>query len=158
VTTYGAAIEVEGEIVYAFPRPETLIAAGIDELRRLKLSGRKAEYLIGAAERNLDGTIVYENLNALDNEEAIAILSSIRGVGRWTAQWVLMRALGGRDVLPAGDLALQRMIGDLYFDGRRLSEGELDRFAEERWTPYRGLTTTYLFAHLRRQRALGDGI
>ena len=67
-------------------------------------------------------------------------------------------ALGGRDVLPAGDLALQRMIGDLYFDGRRLSEGELDRFAEERWTPYRGLTTTYLFAHLRRQRALGDGI
>ena len=64
-----------------------------------------------------------------------------------------MRALGRVDVLPAGDLALQRVVGELYFDGRRLTEQELDAFAKERWRPYRGLATTYLFAHLRQQRA-----
>jgi len=106
------------------------------------------------AQQAVDGELDYDRLATLSDEEAIARLSAIRGVGRWTAQWALMRALGRSDVLPAGDLALQRAVGDLYFGGRRLTERELDEFAAERWSPYRGLATAYLFAHIRQQRAL----
>ena len=156
VTTYGVAIEADGHVVHAFPKPQTIAGAGTDALRALKLSGRKAEYIVGVSERAVDGELDYQVLDGLSDDEVIARLGAIRGVGRWTVQWVLMRALGRVDVLPAGDLALQRIVGELYFDGRRLTEQELDAFATERWRPYRGLATTYLFAHLRQQRAEHD--
>ncbi len=153
MVSYGTRVEADGHELHAFPTPETLVAAGIDGLRAHKLSGRKAEYIHGIAEQTLDGTIDDARLGAMDDEEAIAALTSVRGVGRWTAQWVLMRALGRPDVLPEGDLALKRVVGELYFGGEPVDERRLTGFAMERWSPYRGLATTYLFAHLRQQRA-----
>jgi 3-methyladenine DNA glycosylase/8-oxoguanine DNA glycosylase len=76
----------------------------------------------------------------------------VRGIGRWTAEWVLMRALGRLDILPAGDLALRRVVSELYFDATPINEAQLAAFGKERWSPYRGLATTYLFAYLRQQR------
>lgn len=156
VTTHGTEVRPDGHSVYAFPRPETLIAAGADALRSLKLSARKAEYVVGVAEAALAGDLDHDVLAPLDDEEIIERLCAMRGVGRWTAQWTLMRALGRPDALPAGDLALQRVVGERYFGGRRLSEAELERFAEERWKPYRGLAVTYLFSRLRQERAERD--
>ena len=153
MVSYGTLLQADGHELHAFPTPETLVAAGIDGLRAHKLSGRKAEYIHGIAEQTLDGTIDDARLGAMDDEEAIAALTSVRGVGRWTAQWVLMRALGRPDVLPEGDLALKRVVGELYFGGEPVDERRLTGFAMERWSPYRGLATTYLFAHLRQQRA-----
>ncbi|MCH7608200.1 MAG: DNA-3-methyladenine glycosylase 2 family protein [Chloroflexi bacterium] len=153
MVSYGTLLQAGGHELHAFPTPETLVAAGIDGLRAHKLSLRKAEYIHGIAEQTLDGTIDDARLGAMDDEEAIAALTSVRGVGRWTAQWVLIRALGRPDVLPEGDLALKRVVGELYFGGEPVDERRLTGFAMERWSPYRGLATTYLFAHLRQQRA-----
>lgn len=153
VTQYGAEVRPDGHAVHAFPHPETLIAAGADALRGLKLSARKAEYVIGIAEAALTGALDLDALAPLSDEEITERMVALRGVGRWTAQWTLMRALGRPDALPAGDLALQRVVGERYFDGRRLSEEELERFAEERWKPHRGLAVTYLFSRLRQERA-----
>ncbi len=152
VTEYGSEVRIDGHVVHAFPRPQTLLEAGHDALRALKLSARKAEYVLGIAEAALQGDLDHETLVPLSDEEAVAALSGIRGVGRWTAQWTLMRALGRPDALPAGDLALQRVVGDYYFGGKRLTEQELERFAEERWKPYRGLAVTYLFSRVRQER------
>ncbi len=152
VTEYGSEVSVDGHVIHAFPRPLTLLEAGHDALRARKLSARKAEYVLGIAEIALRGELDHETLAPLSDEEAVALLSGIRGVGRWTAQWTLMRALGRVDALPAGDLALQRVVGDCYFEGRRLTEQELERFAEERWKPYRGLAVTYLFSRIRQER------
>lgn len=152
VTEYGAEVSVDGHVVHAFPRPQTLLEAGHDALRALKLSARKAEYVLGIAEIALRGGLDHAALEPLSDEEAIDLLSGIRGVGRWTAQWTLMRALGRVDALPAGDLALQRVVGEWYFDGRRLTEQELEEFAERRWKPYRGLAVTYLFSRIRQER------
>lgn len=152
VTEYGAEVSVDGHVIHAFPRPRTLLEAGQDALRARKLSARKAEYVLGIAEIALRGELDHETLAPLSDEEAVAVLSGIRGVGRWTAQWTLMRALGRVDALPAGDLALQRVVGDCYFEGRRLTEQELERFAEEHWKPYRGLAVTYLFSRIRQER------
>lgn len=152
VTEYGAEVSVDGHAVHAFPRPQTLLEAGHDALRALKLSARKAEYVLGIAEMALRGGLDHAALEPLSDEEAIDLLSGIRGVGRWTAQWTLMRALGRVDALPAGDLALQRVVGEWYFDGKRLTEQELEDFAERRWKPWRGLAVTYLFSRIRQDR------
>ncbi|MEK9658907.1 MAG: hypothetical protein VW450_03050 [Chloroflexota bacterium] len=152
VDTLGSPAEADGLVMHAFPEPAAILDAGIDGLRALKLSARKAEYLREAAQRTLDGELAPERFAAMDDEAAVAALTEVRGVGRWTAAWVLLGALGRSDLLPAGDLALQRTVGLLYGDGERLSETALERFAE-RWRPYRGYATLYLFAHLRQLRA-----
>lgn len=152
VTEYGTEVSMDGHVIHAFPRPQTLLAAGVDALRERKFSARKAEYVLGIAEMALKGDLDHATLAPLNNEEAVSVLSGIRGVGRWTAQWTLMRALGRVDALPAGDLALQRVVGDHYFEGKRLTEQELEEFAEQRWKPYRGLAVTYLFSRIRQDR------
>ncbi len=105
------------------------------------------------AQRTIDGTLDPDRFAGMGDDEAIAELTALRGIGRWTAEWVLMRALGRLDLLPAGDLALRKVVAELYFDGGPITEQQLADFALERWSPYRGLATTYLFAHLRQQRA-----
>jgi DNA-3-methyladenine glycosylase II len=152
VATYGTPVEADGHVLHAFPTPHSLIEAGADGLRAQKLSARKAEYILDTAERTLSGSIDPVHLGALGDEEAIAVLVAVRGIGRWTAEWVLMRALGREDILPSGDLALQRVVSELYFDGNGITEQELAAFGLERWSPYRSLVTTYLFAVLRQQR------
>ena len=152
VVEYGSEVSMDGHVIHAFPRPQTFLEAGYDAVRALKLSARKAEYVLGIAEAALRGDLDHATLAPLSDEEATAVLSGIRGVGRWTAHWTLMRALGRVDALPAGDLALQREVGDHYFEGRRLTEQELEDFAEQRWKPYRGLAVTYLFSRIRQGR------
>jgi DNA-3-methyladenine glycosylase II len=156
VEAYGTLVEADGHVLHAFPTPQSLIDAGADGLRAQKLSARKVEYIHDTAERTLSGSIDPDHLGALGDEEAIAELVAVRGIGRWTAEWVLMRALGRQDILPAGDLALRRVVSELYFDGKGITEQELAAFGLERWSPYRGLATTYLFAVLRQQRVQAE--
>jgi DNA-3-methyladenine glycosylase II len=157
VAAYGTRVQAEGNALYAFPSPESLNNATPDDLRALKLSTRKVEYLQGVARRTLEGELEIERFTGMDNEEVIVELTKVRGIGRWSAEWMLMRALGRLDVLPAGDLALRRVVQELYFDGAAITELQLAAFAKERWAPYRGLATTYLFAYLRLQRLPKSG-
>jgi DNA-3-methyladenine glycosylase II len=157
VEAYGTPVDAEGHTLHAFPTAQSFNAALPDELRALKLSARKVEYIQDTARRTLEGELERERFENLDNEEVITELTKVRGIGRWSAEWMLMRALGRQDVLPAGDLALRRVVQELYFDGATITEPQLAAFGEERWAPYRGLATTYLFSLLRQQRlAKGD--
>ncbi len=153
VRTFGTRVEAYGHTLFAFPTPQVLAEAGHDELRAMKLSNRKAEYIHDVAIRTLDGTINDSHLAGLDDDEVVEELVRCRGIGRWTAEWMLIRALGRPDVMPAGDLALKRVVSQLYFGGADITEPQLVEFGRERWSPYRGLATTYLFSHLRRERA-----
>jgi DNA-3-methyladenine glycosylase II len=69
-------------------------------------------------------------------------------VGKWTAQWVLVRALGRPDALPLGDLALRRVVSRLYFQGETIDDPQLEEFSQ-RWSPWRTYATVYLFTALR---------
>jgi DNA-3-methyladenine glycosylase II len=148
IETYGARMTLDGQTYYAFPRPESLYAASVEELRRLKLSQRKAEYVRGIAAAALDGSNELESLHQLSDAEAVRWLMALRGVGQWTAQWVLVRALGRPDAFPSGDLALRRVISQRYFGGAHLSEAQVEEFSQ-RWSPWRTYATVYLFAALR---------
>ena len=149
IETYGAREIFEGQEYYAFPRPEAIAGASIEELRGLKLSQRKAEYLQGMAREELARPGGLDAaLGPLSDEAAVRELMALRGVGKWTAEWVLTRALGRDDAFPVGDLALRRVVARLYFAGAALTDGELAEFSG-RWVPYRSWATHYLFAALR---------
>jgi DNA-3-methyladenine glycosylase II len=148
VQSYGEPFAWEEHIYYRFPTPEGLASRGIEGLRRHKLSQRKSEYIYGIALAVAEGTLDLEGLRQMGNEGVIRELTQLRGVGTWTAQWILCNPLGRFDVFPAGDLALLRMLSRLYLDGRAVTPEEAEAFSE-RWGPYRVPVITYLYAALR---------
>jgi len=148
IETHGPRRTFDGESYYAFPRPETLAALRVEDLRGLKLSQRKAEYVHGIACTALDDPEFIEGLHHLDDEAVVRQITSLRGVGNWTAQWLLIRALGRPDALPLGDLALRRVVSRLYFQDEPLNDTQVEEFCR-RWSPYRTYATTYMFTAMR---------
>ena len=146
---YGQTLTHNGRTHYAFPSPDALIPKGIPGLRSIKLSNRKAEYILDVAASIGNGSLDLEGLRQLPDDEATKRLLALRGVGPWTTHWLLLRALGRLDAFPAGDLALRRVVSRLYVEDKVLSVAELEEFSQ-RWAPLRSLYTTYLFAALRR--------
>ena len=148
IETYGPQQTFDGETYYAFPRAETLAAAPIDELRRLKLSQRKAEYVQGIALAALEYPDGFEWLHRLEDADVVRQVTELRGVGQWTAQWLLIRALGRPDALPLGDLALRRAVSRIFCEGVELNDGQVEEFCR-RWSPWRTYATVYMFTAMR---------
>ena len=151
IETFGPRMELDGETYYAFPRPEVLVAAGVDGLRDIKFSARKAEYILDIAARVSSGELDLEGLCGRPDEEVVRLLTNIRGVGLWTAHWLMIRSLGHTDGFPHGDLALQRNLGVLANGGGPMSADEALEYSR-RWSPYRSYVTGYLFAAARSAR------
>jgi DNA-3-methyladenine glycosylase II len=96
--------------------PLRVAGLSVADLRALQFTTRKAEYILGLAEYTGSGLLTLDSLREMPDEEAIARLVELRGIGRWTAEWVLARTLG-RPVVVAGDLAVRRVVG-LAYEGR----------------------------------------
>ncbi len=121
--------------VWAFPPRERLAVAAEEELFALGFSRRKAEYVVGLARSGLD----LEDLALLPDEEVKARLTSLRGLGEWTADWFLARYLARPRAWPSGDLALRKAVRALY--------GDVDvRATGARFDPFQNLTAHYLLA------------
>ncbi|MBA3510819.1 DNA-3-methyladenine glycosylase 2 family protein [Sphingomonas sp.] len=125
------------ERAYGIP-PELgrILKAGDDELRLAGISRQKAGYARSLAELILSGELDLASLPA-DDEEAIALLTRIKGIGRWSAEIYLLFAEGRRDVWPAGDLAVQIAIGRMLGLDGRPTEKRLRELGEA-WRPNRG--------------------
>ena len=148
VDTLGREATMDGKTRRLFPSAQTLADAGPDALREIKFSTRKAEYICDIAASVASGDLDLDALADLPADEIIRRLTALRGVGPWTAHWLLVRAYSHPDGFPDGDLAVQRALGILYNDGERLTAGQAARLSE-RWKPHRSLLTTYLFAAIR---------
>lgn len=118
------------------PELQRLLAATDEELRAPGISRQKAGYIRSLAELVISGELDLHNLPA-DDEEAIALLTRIKGIGRWSAEIYLLFAEGRADVFPAGDLAVMVEIGRLMGLSDKPSEKQLREIAEP-WRPYRG--------------------
>jgi DNA-3-methyladenine glycosylase II len=127
------------------PTPEQLLAADPEEVRAAGLSRRKVRTLRELAERFVDGRLDPAELERLPDEEVIARLTEVPGVGRWTAEGLLAIALHRQDVVLPGDLALRRAIQRAYGLDHLPSQAEVVAIAEA-WRPYRSLAVSYLFA------------
>jgi DNA-3-methyladenine glycosylase II len=148
VRRWGTPVPVAGVDVYAFPDAAALAGARLRELRALKYSTRKAEYIRDLARAVAAGALDLDALSASPNAAVIARLTSLRGLGRWTADWFLARCCGRGDVCPAGDLAVRTAFEHRYGRGRALSEEAIRRRARA-WGPYQNLAVHYLLAGMR---------
>jgi DNA-3-methyladenine glycosylase II len=128
--------------------PAGLLALPDEALRGAGLSRPKMLHSRALAEAFLDGTLDPARIQALDDEEAIAAIISVRGLGRWTAEVYLLFALERPDVFPAGDLALAASVAHLKNQPARLGPAALRDFAEV-WRPARGLAARLLWHHWR---------
>jgi len=121
--------------------PEKLLAAEFDELRACGLSRQKQGYSRSLCELVISGALKLEDLPT-DDEEAIALLTQIKGIGRWSAEIYLLFAEGRADIWPAGDLAVQVGLGKLLGLEDRPSE-KATRLIAEDWRPHRGAAAIF---------------
>jgi DNA-3-methyladenine glycosylase II len=135
---------VRGGYAYAFPTRERMAQADEAELTALGFSRRKAEYVIGVARADID----FDALRTLPDDEVKAILTGMRGLGDWTADWFLARHLARPRAWPAGDLGLVKAVSAFYFGGHKLTIAEV-RAAGERFDPFQNLSAQYLLTGLR---------
>ena len=134
-----AARSMWAKLEAAFGSPpdlHLLLAARDEDLRAAGMSRQKAGYIRSLAELVTSGELDLDNLPA-DDEEAIALLTRIKGIGRWSAEIYLLFAEGRADVFPAGDLAVMIELGRLMGLDDKPSEKQLRELAEP-WRPYRG--------------------
>jgi DNA-3-methyladenine glycosylase II len=127
------------------PSPTQLLAVDPAMLRAAGLSWRKINTLRDLAGRLSDGRLNAETLSELPDDDLIAELTRIPGIGPWTVQGALIIALGREDVVLPGDLALRRAIERAYQLDHMPTQQEVLAIAE-RWRPYRSLATSYLFS------------
>jgi len=118
------------------PALARLLKASDEEMRAAGMSRQKAGYIRSLAELVLSGELDLDSLPE-DDEEAIAVLTKIKGIGRWSAEIYLLFAEGRPDVFPAGDLAVMVELGRLMGLPDKPSEKQLRELAEP-WRPYRG--------------------
>ena len=122
-----------------------LLAADPETVRSSGMSARKTATLRSVAQRFVDGRLSDDALSAMSDEDVEAALTSIPGIGPWTAHSFLLVALDRPDVFLTGDVALRRAVKRAYGFDHPPTDDELLQLAE-RWRPYRSLAVSYLFA------------
>lgn len=125
-------------------RPENVLVAQDSGLRAAGLSRPKARYVLALAESEFD----FDALHHLSDDDAIAALIAMPGIGPWTAQVYVMFCLGRRDVFPSGDLALQEAARGLFDLSARPTPKDLTAMAAA-WSPWRSVAARLLFAYYR---------
>lgn len=128
------------------PAPEEILGTSLTTLRSIGLSNAKTNYVHNVASFALEQGLDHKKLQKMSNEEAIGYLTQIKGVGRWTAEMLLMFALGREDVFAVDDLGIQNAMIELY----KLDTTDKKQFRQkmlgisQKWSPYR----TYACLHL----------
>lgn len=141
--TYGS--EVEG--VWFFPPPEKVAQLSPEELKELQFSTRKAEYVIGVSKAIMDGTLDLEQFPSLSDEDVTRQLTSLRGVGHWTAQCLLLFGLGRGDLFLPADIGIQNGLKKVYQLNEKPTLEQMEKWSKP-WSPYRSYASLYLWENL----------
>ncbi|MDT5270434.1 MAG: DNA-3-methyladenine glycosylase [Acidobacteriota bacterium] len=150
---HGSAAEaIHGRVVGLFGggrlRPQDILDAAEETLRGAGLSGAKTAALKDLAAKTLDGTVpTLARLRRMEDEEIIARLTQVRGIGRWTVEMLLMFRLGRPDVLPVGDFAVRKGFMVAYGLDEMPKPKALELHAEA-WRPYRSVASWYMWRAL----------
>ena len=129
------------------PSPEQLLAMDPDELRTAGLSRAKVAYMRSLAEHVVDGSLELDRLHELPDEEIIAELTAVKGIGEWSAHMFLIFHLQRPDVLPVGDLGVRNAAMQEYDLKQLPTAAELTELGEA-WRPHRSLAALYLWRSL----------
>jgi DNA-3-methyladenine glycosylase II len=129
------------------PTPRDILSTPVKQLRAAGLSERKAEYARELASRVEKGELPLETLHAMPDDQVIETLVQVKGIGRWTAQMVMMFHLGRADIFPELDLGVQKGVQKLL-RMRKLPSPQKTAKAGEKWAPYRTVAAWYLWRSL----------
>jgi len=152
-TNFGRSVRAESSSVYAFPRPEDLAELKPQDIRRWGLSYNKANAIIELARMIIEKYLDLEDLESLDDETVLARLCQLRGVGRWTAEYVMLRGLGRIHIFPGDDVGARKNL-QRWLKLKEPMGYEDVRRVLSRWKPYAG----FLYFHLLLERLARDGI
>ena len=138
-----------------FPMPEDILATDIETLRSVGVSRQKASYIQDLATKVLDGSVQFEHLDTLTNEEIIKELVQVKGIGVWTIHMFLMFCMGRLDVLPTGDLGVKNGMYAVYSLAEKPTPQDMEMIAiNNNWHPYESVASWYMWHYLDNAPAL----
>jgi DNA-3-methyladenine glycosylase II len=141
---FGEVLTLYNNTFYAYPTPESIAASNVAEVQKVGLSGRKAEYIHGAAKLIAEGKLDIEGLKKEPKpERIIEVLDEVKGVGVWTAELTMLRGMHKLDSFPADDFGIQRVISRYYCEGKPIKAAKAREIAEL-WGNWKGLAAFYL--------------
>lgn len=143
VEKYGDSLTIKGQKYYAFPTPEALAKAKPEEIRQLKFTTRKAEYIVGVAQKVASGEINLEEMKGWKKEKVMETLTEIRGLGPWTVEYLMCRGMGRYEALPASDIGLRSSLTK-YLDRKERVTGEEVREFLKPFGQHQGYAAFYL--------------
>lgn len=146
-TVWDRVVDRFGEIA-----PSRLDRASLEEVQSCGMSFRKAEYVKGIAAACTNGGLDLEGLRDLPDEDVVKALVTLKGIGPWTAEMMLIFSLGRKDVVSWGDLAIRRGMMSLYSLGS-ITRQEFDRF-RAKYTPYGSVASLYIWELAHRPELL----
>jgi len=137
-----------------FPSAAEVLGTRKSKLRTVGLSGMKVEYLKDLAKHVETGKLDMKAISKMNDEDVIAQLTQVKGIGRWTAEMFLIFSLGRMDVFPVGDLGLRRGVQMAFSLKEMPKPKETEKFGD-RWRPYRSVATWYLWKSLQKFDKIG---
>lgn len=133
----------------SFPSPDRILEKDIEELRACGLSRPKASYIQDLALKVTKGEVQFNELDALSNDEIVAELTRVKGIGAWTVHMFLIFCMGRLDILPAGDLGIRNGIMKLYKLDHLPEPREIELIAKANgWQPYASVASWYIWQSL----------
>ena len=146
-----AAMTIHGRVLAALETehatPEALLAIGDDRLRACGLSRAKVASVRDLATKVIDGSLALDALDAMDDASVIEAMTTVRGIGRWSAEMFLIFRLRRPDILPVGDVGVQRAMRAVYGLRKHPSPARMTELARP-WRPYRSIACWYLWRSL----------
>lgn len=131
------------------PRPEQILATPDEDLRGTGISYPKVSYIKDIAAKTEDGTLKFNRLSKMSDDEIIKMLTTVKGIGVWTVHMFLIFSLGRMDVLPVGDLGIRRGIQLAYGFDELPNPEQIEKVADENgWRPYCSIASWYLWRSL----------
>jgi DNA-3-methyladenine glycosylase II len=155
-----AAATIEARFSALFtgrPTPDAVSRVSDQQLRAVGISPQKLRYIRDLCARTLDGTLALDAFGDLADEDVIVSLTSVKGIGRWTAEMFLMFRLHRPDVLPVGDLGIVKAVQRAYKLRLAPTPARLTRLGES-WRPYRSVACWYLWASLDNVPSVKGGL
>lgn len=145
-----AAATIYGRLVALMPAgvtPEALSTLTDDQMRASGMSRQKIAYFRDLSEKSLSGVVRLDLLESMTDEEVIAALTKVKGIGRWSAEMFLMFRLHRPDVLPVDDLGIVNAVKNVYGLRKRPTADRIRKIGEA-WRPYRSVASWYLWRSL----------
>ena len=138
-----------------FPTPGHILEKDVETFRSVGLSRQKATYIQDLAVKVLEGTVRFDTMDTLTNEEIIAELTKVKGIGVWTVHMFLMFCVGRMDVLTTGDLGIKNGMYSLYELSEKPTPEEMATLAvQQQWHPYETAASWYIWHSLDNKPAI----